>query len=76
MFPRIALQSAIFASRKPHTKVAKAAAIHRSRLSKIVNGKLDPNKDEGAALAKVLKKPMSALFPGEKLRPRGRWRRG
>lgn len=61
--PQAHLRDAIFRSGRPQIEVARRAGIHESRLSKIVRGWLTPNEDEMAALAKVLRTTVEALFP-------------
>lgn len=57
-----ALRLAIFYSRKRQIAIAKKAGIHESRFSKIVNGWIDPNVEERAAIARALKTTPEALF--------------
>jgi transcriptional regulator with XRE-family HTH domain len=61
----MSLKLAITASPYSQIELAGKTGIHESRLSKIVNGHLDPNAAEQAALAKALRKPISELFPAK-----------
>jgi transcriptional regulator with XRE-family HTH domain len=59
----VALKVAIVKSGLSQLEIAKAAAMHESRLSHIVNGHRDPSEAERKALARILKCKPSALFP-------------
>lgn len=43
--------------------LAKKAGIHETRLSKIVNGHIEPTPDEKKAIARALRTPVTVLFP-------------
>ena len=59
----LSLKFAILESGLTQIAVAKAADIHDSRLSRIVNGHDDPSDAEIKALARVLKRKPVQLFP-------------
>jgi DNA-binding XRE family transcriptional regulator len=57
------LRIAIFESGHQQQEIAKRAQIHETRLSKLARGHVDPSTDEAKSLARVLRKPVAALFP-------------
>ena len=57
------LAIAILDSGKPQIVIAKKAGIHETRLSKIVNGHLEPTDDERKVLARVLRRRVVDIFP-------------
>lgn len=59
----LALKIAIVESGLAQVDVAEAADIHESRMSNIVNGRLEPNEAERKAIARILKRKSSQLFP-------------
>jgi transcriptional regulator with XRE-family HTH domain len=59
----LALKIAIVQSGRPAADIAEAADLHESKLSKIVNGRRPPTDAERKALARVLKRKASDLFP-------------
>ena len=59
----LALKMAILESGLTQIEVAKAAAMHESRLSHIINGHREANKTERESLARVLKRTIARLFP-------------
>ncbi len=64
----MALKIAIVQSKRPQVEIAKAADIHESKLSQIVNGWREPSDTERKALARVLKREAAELFPNDKKR--------
>jgi transcriptional regulator with XRE-family HTH domain len=58
-----ALKLAIFSRGRTQIDVAQRAAIHPSRLSKIIRGHQAPRRLEREALARVLRMPVDELFP-------------
>jgi transcriptional regulator with XRE-family HTH domain len=56
------LKMAIFESGLTQIEVAKAADMHESRLSHIINGHREANEIEQRALARVLKRRVRELF--------------
>jgi transcriptional regulator with XRE-family HTH domain len=63
MAKNIALKIAIVKSGLSQMEVAKAADMHDSRLSRIVNGHDEPSEAERDALTRVLKRRPADLFP-------------
>jgi transcriptional regulator with XRE-family HTH domain len=61
----IALKIAIVESGLSQIEVAKAADLHESRLSHIINGHRDPSGFERRVLARILKRKPADLFPDE-----------
>lgn len=59
----LALKIAIVQSERSQIDVAKDADIPESRLSKLVNGHDEPTEAERKALARILKRRASTLFP-------------
>jgi len=59
----LALKIAILESGLSQLEVAKAADIHESRLSHIINGHREANDAEQKVLARVLKRKPAVLFP-------------
>lgn len=64
-----ALKFAIIESRMTQIGLAKRLSakvpnMNEPRLSKIVNGHIDPTDDEKHWIAKLLKRPIDQLFPG------------
>jgi transcriptional regulator with XRE-family HTH domain len=59
----LSLKFAILESGRSQIEVAKAADMHDSRLSRIVNGHDQPSTSEQKALARVLKRKLVHLFP-------------
>jgi len=59
----LALKIAILESGLSQLEVAKAADIHESRLSHLVNGHKEPSDAEQRALGRVLKRKPAQLFP-------------
>jgi transcriptional regulator with XRE-family HTH domain len=62
-----ALRTALFLSGLKQIEIAKRAAIHETRLSKISRGHVEATADEMKRLAKVLRKPVDEIFPGQAL---------
>lgn len=62
-----ALKMAIFESGETQWVIAERADIHETRLSKIVRGRLEPNKEEKTAIARALKRRVHDLFPAEQV---------
>jgi transcriptional regulator with XRE-family HTH domain len=58
----LALKIAIIESGLTQFDVAKAADIHHTRLSHIINGHREANEAEQKALARVLKRKIAQLF--------------
>lgn len=63
----IALKIAIMESGLSQVDLAEATDIHESKLSYIVNGRREPSEAEQKAIARVLKRKASQLFPAEAL---------
>lgn len=63
MSKNLALKMAILESGLTQIAVAKAADMHESRLSHIINGHRVANDGEQKALARVLKRKIAELFP-------------
>lgn len=63
MSKNVALKVAIVESGLSQIEIAKALDVHESRLSHIINGHRTPNDTERKALARVLKRKPSQLFP-------------
>lgn len=63
MRKNIALKIAIVESGLSQVDIADAADIHESKLSYIVNGRRQPSDAERKALARVLKRKATDLFP-------------
>lgn len=59
----LALRFAIVESGKRQIVIAAKAGIAEPTLSKIVNGHLEPTDLQKRAIAKVLRRPISSLFP-------------
>lgn len=59
----ITLKIAIVESGKSQIDIAKATAIHESKLSRIVRGHDEPSLEEKKAIAKALRRPVDHLFP-------------
>jgi Helix-turn-helix len=59
----LALKIAIIESGLLQVDVAKAADLHETRLSQIVNQRREANDAERKALARVLKRKPTQLFP-------------
>lgn len=59
----ITLKVAIVQSGQAQVEIAKAARMHESKLSKIVNGHLLPTEDEAALIAAAIGRQVSELFP-------------
>lgn len=57
------LKIAILESGLSQLEVAKAADMHESRMSHLVNGHREPSDAERKALARILKRKVSDLFP-------------
>ena len=58
----IALKTVLMQRTMSQFELAQRAKIHDSRLSKIINGWIEPNDNEKAAIAKVLRTPIDQLF--------------
>jgi transcriptional regulator with XRE-family HTH domain len=63
----IPLKIAIVQSGLSQADVAEAVDMHDTKLSMIVNGRREPSDAEQKALARVLKRKASQLFPPELL---------
>jgi transcriptional regulator with XRE-family HTH domain len=63
MVKNLPLKMAILESGLTQIEVAKAADMHESRLSHIINGHREANDIERRALARVLKRKVGQLFP-------------
>ncbi len=61
----IALKTAVILAGRRQIDVAAQAGIHNSRFSHIMLGRVEPTVEEKKAIAKVLRKPVSALFPAD-----------
>jgi transcriptional regulator with XRE-family HTH domain len=59
----MSLKIAIVESGLTQLEIAKAADMHESRLSHIVNGHREPNDAERKAIARILKRKPAQLFP-------------
>jgi transcriptional regulator with XRE-family HTH domain len=59
----LALKIAIIESGLSQVDIAKAAELHESRLSQIVNGRREPTDAEQKVLARVLRRKAALLFP-------------
>ncbi len=59
----LALKIAIIESGLSQVDIAEAVDLHESRLSQIVNGRRDPTEAEQKALARLLKRKATLLFP-------------
>lgn len=58
-----ALKVAFVETGKKQIVVASQLGIHDSRLSKIINGHIEPTDTEKRALSKALRRPVGDLFP-------------
>lgn len=58
-----ALKVAFIESKRKQIEVAAEVGMDESKLSKIVNGHIEPTDDEKAAIATALGKPKDQLFP-------------
>ena len=63
MAKNLPLKHAITDSGLSQYAVARAAKIHDTKLSAIVNGWREPSPDEQKAIAKVLRRKVSDVFP-------------
>lgn len=63
MAPNVALKLAIFGSGITQIRIAKQIGIHESRLSRIIRGHDEPSEAEKKAIARVLRRPVTELFP-------------
>lgn len=61
--PNLALKLAIVGTGKKQGAIARSARIEQVQLSKIVTGRIEPSPTERKALARVLARPESDLFP-------------
>ena len=59
------LKFEIIKSGRNQIEIAREAKIQESKLSKIINGYIDPTPTEQERIAKALNKPVYALFPEE-----------
>lgn len=59
----VALKIAIVESGKKQRRIASLTRISEPRLSHIVRGRIEPNDDERARIARVLERPVDQLFP-------------
>lgn len=63
----LALRIAIIESGLTQADVAEAVDMHDTKLSMIVNGRREPSDAERKAIARILKRKASELFPDEAL---------
>jgi transcriptional regulator with XRE-family HTH domain len=63
----LALKIAIVESGRSQADVAADIGMHDTKLSMIVNGRREPSDAERKAIARVLKRKPSQLFPDEAL---------
>ena len=63
---QLALKIAIVEARTTQRVVAREAGMPESRLSDLIHGWRVPREDEKAALARVLGRPVTALFEDDK----------
>jgi transcriptional regulator with XRE-family HTH domain len=58
-----ALKIAIIESELTQFEVAEAIDVHETRMSQIVNGRREPSEVERKAIARILKRKATDLFP-------------
>ena len=63
MAKNLLLKHAITDSELSQVAIARAAKIHETKLSQIVNGWRVPSDDERKAIAKALRRKVSDVFP-------------
>jgi len=73
--PVTKLKVAIVVSGQSQREIAAQAPITENRLSEIVCGWIVPRDDEKAAIARVLKQPINALFEDSTVEAERVWRR-
>jgi transcriptional regulator with XRE-family HTH domain len=57
------LKIAIIESRRSQCDIAEAIGMHEDKMSHIVNGRREPSEVERKAIAKILKRKATDLFP-------------